>query len=95
MGMGFRTYLVKVEVQMVVEGAAALGKNPHTPKEANRAHPARRVKRFITPVALVPQRAIALGVSGAPIKVSRSRAPASPEIQVKVSDFSVIFLNQV
>ncbi len=95
MGMGYRTYLVKVEVQMAAEGEVALGKNPRTPKEANRAHPARRVKRFIMPVALAPHRAIAPGVSGDPIRVSRSRALVSPVILAKVSDFSVIFLIQV
>lgn len=95
MDMGYRTYLVKVEAQMVAEGVVALGKNPRTPREANRALPARRVKRFIMPVALAPHRAIALGVSGDPIRVSRSRALVSPVIQAKVSDFSVIFLNQV
>ncbi len=94
MDMGYRIYLAKVEDQMVVD-AAALDKSPPIPKEANRVRPARRVKRFIMPVALAPHRVIALGVSGALIRVSRSRVHASPAIRVKVSDFSVIFLNQV
>ncbi len=95
MDMGYRIYPVRVEEQMVVVDAAALDKNHHTRKAANRVHPARRVKRFIMPAALVPHQAIVLGVSGAPIGVSRSRGLASPAIRVKVSDFSVIFLIQV
>jgi tetrahydromethanopterin S-methyltransferase subunit E len=92
--MGYRIYLVRVEVQMAV-GAAALDKNHHTRKAANQVHPARRVKRFITPAALVPHRVIVPGVSGAPIRVSHSRGLASPVIRVKVSDFSMNFLIQV
>jgi hypothetical protein len=93
--MGYRIYLVRDEVQMVAEDAAALDKNHRTRKGGNQVHPVLRVKRFITPVALAPHRVITLGVNGGPIRVSRSRVLVSLAIRVKVSDFSVIFLIQV
>ncbi len=93
--MGYRIYPVRDEVQMVAEDAAALDKNHLTRKGGNQVHPVLRVKRFITPAALVPHRVIVPGVSGAPIRVSHSRGLASPVIRAKVSDFSVIFLIQV